>query len=175
MALVSSTLQASLLNMFTVGPTPATMVQHFKDFAQYYDDYAKLATESLGGNVLLTTGKTSFESTAAAYSALPTLTLVDYADYIEKGCIAYWTSSVFSVAIPPPGFATLTTITITPMSPGVLKAGLAAAFLSANGVAATLASNMATLMDTATKTVTLTLTGVTPAPAPLTISMVPIS
>jgi len=175
MPLVSSTLQTALTNMFTTGPTPATMVQHFKDFAQYYDDYAKLATESLGGNVIATTGKSSFESTAAAYSALPALTLANYADYLEQACIAYWTSSVFSMAIPPPGFASLTSIVIVPMTPGVLKAGLTATFLASTGVAATLASNMATLIDTATRTVTVTLTGVTPVPAPITIPMVPIT
>ena len=175
MPLVSSTLQASFNTMFTTGPTPATMIQHYKDFAQLYDDYAKLALESLGGNVLATTGKSSFESTMSLYSTVPTYTLLDYADYVEKACIAYWTSSVFSVAIPPPGFATLTTITIIPMSPGILKAGLSALFLSANGSVPVLSSNMATLIDTSTKTVTLTLTGVSPAPAPLTIPGVPIT
>lgn len=178
MPLVSSTLQTGFTNMFTVAPNPSTMIQHFKDFAQLYDDYANQATETLGGNVIATSGKSSFESTALLYNALPLLSLTNYADSLEQACISYWTSTIFSIAIPPPGFSSLTSITVVPMTPGVLKAGLAALFLSANGNVSTLASNMATLFDTATKTVTVTLIGLSvpaPAPAPLTVPGVPIT
>lgn len=178
MSLTKSTLSSALTTMFTVKPigTP-TMTKHFEDFAKLYDDYAKEAIESGGGNGLATTGKTTFQSTMSSYSLLPVPILSGYASYIELACIAYWGSSSFKKLLPPPGMSSITSITIIPMTPMSLQTNLLNAINQANGNATLLASKMADEIHTNTKTVKVTISGLSTAvpPVPITLSNLPIS
>lgn len=163
--------------MFTVKTNPATMTKHFQDFAKLYDDYAKQATESGGGNDLATTGKSSFQSTMTSYSSLPVPILSGYANYIELACISYWSSSVFKTLIPPAGMSSIISITIIPMTSMSLQTNLLKAINDAKGDAEALASKMSDEIDTNTKTVKVNISGLSTSvpPVPITLSSIPIS
>ena len=175
MALVKSSLKSALKVMFTTKTNPATMSQHFEDFTKIYDDYAKNAIESAGSNGLATTGKSSFQSSMSPYSSLTKPTLTDYADYIEKACISYWTSSVFKTLMPPAGMSSIISITIIPMSSSSLKSKLAKAIEDAQGDAEVLSGSMSDEIDTNTKTVKVTISGLTTSIPPVSITLSNIS
>lgn len=177
MALEKNLLVTSLTKMFTIKPISSSMPKHFKDFAQLYDDYAKDAIESGGGNGLASTGKTMFESTMSSYSLLTIPILSGYASYIELACIAYWNSSAFSTIKIPLSLASITSITISPMASMSLQTNLLKAINTAKGNPVSLANGMAEEIDNATKTVKVTIVGPNKAVPPVqtTLSNMPIS
>lgn len=152
-------LKNSLLIMFQTQSNPNTMEQHFKDLAKIYDDYCKDSKDSIASNTLIVTGKSQFESIFSTYpSSSPSLTL--YSTFIENACIAYWGACVFSVTNIPIGWTSLINISITPMTISSIKSTLEANFISAEGDATVLATNMANTIHSATNTVSLVLNGI---------------
>lgn len=161
--------------MFTTKTSPATMTKHFQDFAKLYDDYAKEATESEGGNGLVTTGKSSFQSTMTSYSSLSVPILSGYVNYIELACISYWSSSVFKTLIPPVGMSSIVSITIIPMIPMSLQTNLLKAINDAKGDPEVLATKMSDEIDTNTKTIKVTISGLSTSVPPVSITLSNIS
>ena len=176
MPLSKSDLKTALKTMFTTQPNPKTMSQHFINFSKVYDDYAKNAIESEGGNELLSTGKTSFQATMSSYAILPS-SLLNYADYIEKACISYWESSAFKTLNIPLSMSVITSIEITAMSEGSLKTLLLKAINDSEGDPEILATKLSEEIDTNTKTVKVTINGKNKAvpPVDITLENLPIS
>lgn len=176
MSLSKSSLTSALETMFKTKTNPATMSKHFQDFSKLYDDYAKEAVEGGASNTLLTTGKSSFQSTMSTYSNFPS-TLLSYSNYIELACIAYWNSSVFSTTKIPLALASITSITIIPMVSMSLQTNLLKAINDAEGDPTSLANKIAEELDSVTKTVKVTIVGPNKAVPPVvtTISNLPIS
>jgi hypothetical protein len=170
MSLSKSDLKAALKTMFTTQPNPKTMAQHFINFAKVYDDYAKDAIESGGGNELLSTGKTSFQSTMESYALLPS-SLLNYVDYIEKACISYWGASSFKTLIPPLSMSSITSIEIEAMSEASLTTLLLKAINDSNGDPETLATKLSDEIHTNTKTVTVTIKGKSKTVPPVDITL----
>jgi hypothetical protein len=154
----STDLKDSLYNMFTVQSNPNTMQQHYKDLAKIYDDYCKDSKEDGASNVLLTTGKSAFESVFSTYpESAPSLTI--YATYIENACISYWNSSAFSLVNKPVGWVQLSSIDITAMGVDSMKSTLDTAFSSSLGDPTVLSTAMASIIHGASSGVSMTLTG----------------
>ena len=154
----SSDLKDSLYTMFTVQSNPNTMTQHYKDLAEIYDDYCKNAKEDGANNVLLTTGKSAFESIFSTYpESAPSLTI--YATYIENACISYWNSSAFSLVNKPTGWSELSSISITPMGQNSMKTTLETTFSSSQGDPTVLSTAMANIIHGASSSVSMTLEG----------------
>lgn len=154
----SSDLGDSLYTLFTTQSNPNTMVQHFKDLSTIYNNYAKDVIDSVASNVLLTNGKSQFESTFDTYpSSAPSLLI--YATYIENACRSYWQNSSFSLLNKPTGWDSLSSISITPMSVSSISTTLSSLFVTANGDPSILSQGMANIIHTATNTVSLSLTG----------------
>lgn len=154
----SGDLKDSLYTMFTVQSNPNTMEQHYKDLAKIYDDYCKDAKEDGANNVLLTTGKSAFESIFSTYPvSAPSLTI--YATYIENACISYWGSSAFSLINKPVGWTQLLSISITPMGLNSMKTTLETAFSSSQGDPTVLSTAVANIIHGASSGVSMTLTG----------------
>jgi hypothetical protein len=170
MPLSKSDLKTALKTMFTTQPNPKTMAQHFINFANVYDDYAKNAIESGGGNELLSTGKTSFQSTMESYALLPS-SLANYVDCIEKACISYWDSSAFKTLIPPLSMSSITSIEIEAMSEASLTTLLLKAINDSNGDPETLATKLSDEIHTNTKTVTVTIKGQSKTVPPVEITL----
>ena len=170
MSLSKSDLKAALKTMFTTQPNPKTMAQHFINFAKVYDDFAKNAIESGGGNGLASTGKTSFQSSMESYAVLPK-SLANYVDCIEKACISYWGSSAFKTLIPPLSMSVITSIEIVAMSQGSLTTSLLKAINDSNGDSEILATKMSDEINTNTKTVKVTIKGKSKTVPPVDITL----
>lgn len=154
----STDLKNSLYTMFTVQSNPNTMAQHYKDLSKIYDDYCKDSKENKANNVLLTRGKSAFESIFSTYpETAPSLKI--YATYIENACISYWGSSAFSLINKPTGWTQLLSISITPMGQNSMKNTLETAFISSNGDPTILSTAMANIIHGASSSVIITLTG----------------
>ena len=165
----ASDLKDSLYNMFTIQSNPNTMEQHYKDLAKIYDDYCKNAKENAMNNVLLTTGKSAFESVFSTYpKSAPSLTI--YATYIENACISYWNSSAFSLINIPIGWSQLLSIPITPMGQNSMKTTLETAFSSSQGDPTVLSTAMANIIHGASSSVSMTLTGLNALGVPVTMT-----
>lgn len=159
MAYSVSDLQSYFYNMFTIQANPNTMAQHYKDFSKVYDDYCKDAKESVANNVIVTTGKTIFETTFLPYSLVPVPSLTIYATFIETACIAYWGGCSFALTNKPSGWSQVLNIAITPMGQDSMKGTLETAFLVSNGDPTILSTAMATIIHGATGSVSIQLNG----------------
>lgn len=167
MGYTKSDLKTSLKTMFTVASDPITMQQHCIDMAKIYDDYCKNVIEDVANNPLVSTGKSSFQTSMEAYLTIPIPSLSGYASTIENACISYWDSCQFGLSNIPSGWGSLTSISVVAMASGSISI-LSANLTSAKGDPELLSEQMADIIHTATGTVSVTLVGTSSVGSPLT-------
>jgi hypothetical protein len=134
-------------------------------FANAYDGYA-LDAQDISGDSPLVLNK------SAILAAFKTLTTIDTAQTaaikIENGLVLYWTGGLFNLLIPPLGTIPpeISAIVTAPIIPPAISTGLGTIFLNIDKEYSTedRASDMADLLDTATKLVIVTCIGTLVAP-----------